>query len=708
MVPPHRDRAKLEDLKMYRRTSIEELEPRLCLAEIAFATHDVFSSDVQALKSAAVADLDGDGDVDVLSGSRGRIAWYGNIDGKGSFSKQMVITTAVGDPYSVVAADLDGDGDLDVLATSSGTPSSNGITWYENVDGNGLFGEQRDISTARGGARSVYAVDLDGDGDMDVLSASSRVAWHENTDGRGTFAEQQIISDREDKAWSVTAVDVDGDGDNDVVSGSVHKIAWYENLDGDGTFGSPTLIEAETQMHARAVHAADLDGDGDMDVLSGASNTVAWHENTDSKGTFGNRRLVAAESEFIGIRSVHAADVDSDGDLDVLSAGADFGDGRISWQENIDGKGTFGPARFLSGRDGGWWMSAADIDSDGDLDALSASLWKSQVAWYENRDSKGDFGPPMVFTSATHASSMVAVDVDKDRDLDLVSNSWFDRTINWFENLDGKGSFGPKLPVGVTVYPGLPVQAADIDGDGDSDVIAASVNNSLPAYEFAWYENVDGEGTFGDARVIEKDDNAAEFPYSLTVTDLDGDGDADVLSTWHNDIDWWYENTDGKGNFGPKQESNDKLSLSDKFSVDLDIDGDADKLVWLDGTLLAWREYLGPFDEPFGEQRIIASNVRQRESIVVADLDGDGDVDLASDFGFGNIKWFENLSVKLPGDADRNGVFDQLDVVQVLQVGKYLTGKAATFQEGDWNGDGVFDQLDIRTALQSNSYRQER
>ena len=69
--------------------------------------------------------------------------------------------------WSVYAADVDGDGDMDVLSASS---SDNKIAWYEN-DGSENFTENT-ISTSANSARSVYAVDVDGDGDMDVLSAS--------------------------------------------------------------------------------------------------------------------------------------------------------------------------------------------------------------------------------------------------------------------------------------------------------------------------------------------------------------------------------------------------------------------------------------------------------------------------------------------------------------------------------------------------------
>ena len=82
-------------------------------------------------------------------------------------------------------------------------------------------------------AWSVYAVDVDGDGDMDVLSASGnddKIAWYEN-DGNENFTPRTITTSA-DFAISVFAVDVDGDGDIDVLSASAfdNKIAWYDNV----------------------------------------------------------------------------------------------------------------------------------------------------------------------------------------------------------------------------------------------------------------------------------------------------------------------------------------------------------------------------------------------------------------------------------------------------------------------------------------------
>jgi len=107
----------------------------------------------------------------------------------------------------------------------------NKIAWYEN-DGNENF-TPHIISIIALGAISVYAVDVDGDEDIDVLSATfdgGKIAWYEN-DGNENFTPHTITTDA-DEPFSVYAVDVDGDGDIDVLSASEgdNKIAWYENL----------------------------------------------------------------------------------------------------------------------------------------------------------------------------------------------------------------------------------------------------------------------------------------------------------------------------------------------------------------------------------------------------------------------------------------------------------------------------------------------
>ncbi len=192
---------------------------------------NIFTSQLNTPTDHFIADLNGDGNADILISCNNMILWYANTDGQGTFGPQQLITDTVKGAKSVFASDLDGDGDLDVLSASLW---DNTIAWYENIDGQGSFGQQQVISTAADGAISVYSSDVDGDGDQDVLSASlwdNKVAWYENTDGQGTFGPQQVITTSLNKPGTVYPADIDSDSDQDIVSASYgdKQIAWYKN-----------------------------------------------------------------------------------------------------------------------------------------------------------------------------------------------------------------------------------------------------------------------------------------------------------------------------------------------------------------------------------------------------------------------------------------------------------------------------------------------
>ncbi len=259
-----------------------------------------------------------------------RIAWHQNTDGHGTFGSEQVITNNAKYAVSVYASDFDGDGDMDVLSASA---NDDKIAWYENTDGLGNFGSQKIITTNMD-ASKIFAADIDGDGDIDVLFASywdDQIGWYENTDGLGNFnTQKQIITSNAEKAQTVYATDIDGDGDMDVLSASSgdNKVAWYKNIDGLGNFGEQQIITTDAK-NAISVHSADMDGDGDMDVLSASSddNKIAWYENIDGQGTFGEQQIITINAERAV--SVYAADINGDGNMDVLSASAN--DDKIAW-----------------------------------------------------------------------------------------------------------------------------------------------------------------------------------------------------------------------------------------------------------------------------------------------------------------------------------------------------------------------------------------
>ena len=160
------------------------------------------------------------------------VALSGPAGAQPGFDSKTIATNA-DNAFSVFAADMDGDGDTDVLSASR---DDNKIAWYEN-DGSQNF-TLRTITTNADNAVSVFAADVDGDGDTDVLSASfigNKIAWYEN-DGSQNFTPRTITTNASGP-YSVFAADVDGDGDTDVLSASAldDEIAWYEN-DGSQNF----------------------------------------------------------------------------------------------------------------------------------------------------------------------------------------------------------------------------------------------------------------------------------------------------------------------------------------------------------------------------------------------------------------------------------------------------------------------------------------
>ncbi|MFP6768495.1 MAG: FG-GAP-like repeat-containing protein, partial [Planctomycetaceae bacterium] len=357
-----------------------------------------------------------------------------------------------------------------------------GVTRPVNVTGNIVFLDHDPLSTSADSAYAVHAADLDGDGDLDALSASQAdhtIAWYEN-DGSGGFSAATILNTDAQSARDVQSADLDGDGDIDVLSASVsdNTLAWYRN-DGNGGFGGELVI-SDTASGAYAAYPSDLDGDGDIDVLAALvnGNSIAWYAN-DGSGNFTEQTAVAGGVD--NARDVHVADLDGDGDLDVLSASV--GNDTIAWYEN-DGSQGFSAHTLNAAADGAHSVHAGDFDGDGDIDVLAASAFDDTVAWYRNLGSGSFSGELVISSSEDNVNSAHAADLDGDGDLDVLSASENDDTVTWFRN-DGSGSFTAQTDLTTSADGANHVFAADLDGDGDLDVLSASLNDD----KIDWYEN---------------------------------------------------------------------------------------------------------------------------------------------------------------------------------------------------------------------------
>ena len=341
-----------------------------------------------------------------------------------TFSTQRVIDPATApNPFDIRTGDIDQDGDMDVFTADYGGR----VTWYENDGGNPPGPWVEHIIDSPDGAVSAFAVRVDGDADIDFFSAAfnvDEIAWHSNAGNGLTWNKVQITLTCRN-CEDVWAADLDADGDNDAISlaGFDGKVEWYENTGGSWVARPIAVAIAE------GVEAADLDQDGDLDVVAGLS----WYESDGgSPPTFQPRALPALPGQLVNRTAI--LDVDRDGDLDILTAGA--AQDRLAWFEN---NGALPPAWtqhvVSTTADTPTSVYAADLDGDADVDVLSSLSGENTIAWYENNGaSPPSWTEHTISTTALGARSVFAADLEEDGDIDVVSVSQWDARVIWHVN----------------------------------------------------------------------------------------------------------------------------------------------------------------------------------------------------------------------------------------------------------------------------------
>ena len=340
---------------------------------------------------------------------------------------------------NVAVADLDGNGLTDIVVADG---AANRVTWIRQAPA-GTFTEQ--VLAEIAGPAHVQPVDLDRDGDLDIAVASMGVLFPNNAkigavivlenDGRQSFTKRVLI-DQVARVSDVRAGDLDGDGDQDLSVAQFGydqgETRWMENL-GGWRFESHVL---QTLSGAINAEIADVDGDRDLDIVSLVSQE--WEEIyvfvNDGHGAFSPARVFGASNEDFGSSWISLADLDRDGDADVIYSNGDAFDyapptGRgwngLQWLENR------GDVRFVYHRIGDFSGAsspqAADLDGDGDTDIAVVSAYNNwekpdaqSLAWFEN-DGKMGFTLHPLATSPTHLITLAIGNIDGDSRPDLVT-----------------------------------------------------------------------------------------------------------------------------------------------------------------------------------------------------------------------------------------------------------------------------------------------
>src|SRR5690606_30742583 len=379
--------------------------------------------------------------------------------------------------------------------------------------------------------------DINNDSHKDLLWTSSKnIFYYKSINGTGDVEEPQYVSRYLVAPKGVFADDLNGDGFNDYITHSGNKLLWYSNLDGEGNFGYENLVD-ENLQNLQDVYTEDIDGDNDIDIIAASQNTISYYENVDGQGNFGLPIIIsAAVSNAAG---VVADDLDGDGDMDVVSVSTL--DDRVAWYENLDGQGAFGPQNIISTLTNNPIIPIlVDVDNDGDKDLIVVD--SSRVSIFINTDGLGNFGPRQIIAyGLSSPDSLFSEDLDNDGDMDLVFNN-YNESLYFYENSDGLGNFILKTVLISDSHAAGSTFGADIDGDNDIDIL------TVKDTEIAWFENLDGQGTFQEdaANIIITE---LFTPNYIFAKDINGDGTIDILSSiGQNNKISWYSNLGLLGN----------------------------------------------------------------------------------------------------------------------------------------------------------------
>lgn len=353
----------------------------------------------------------------------------------------------VGEEYGYIGdialADFDGDGDLDIICDDFNDWD---FSLFVNLDGVGGQWEKHVIfDLPWPPTRCILPVDLDQDGDIDLLTACGHFfTYWENNDGTGLNWTEYVLEDAFE-ASDMLCFDIDLDGDKDVIgcSNDQNRILSWENIDGSGHEWSERTI-ADGYFYANDLSEFDYDGDGDIDFFCNwqDSEVICLYENT-GEHSWSETVILQGINEVIGIPVV---DFDNDGDAD-LALFTCFAVSGV--YENLDGGCTsweYHPLPDIAHNHRfGYDISVTDLDQDGDIDifgtlgrASGTTTPPKGLFVYENADATCDqWVYHMLVASDTDCVGFYSFgDIDGDNFIDFPGMDITNESVMWFDVID--------------------------------------------------------------------------------------------------------------------------------------------------------------------------------------------------------------------------------------------------------------------------------
>ncbi len=513
------------------------------------------------------ADLNSDGHLDIVVAnvySNNLMVFFG--DGTGGFEPLVTYPVGTG-PINILPSDFDQDRDIDLAVTCHDVDSlvvmiNESMLLVSETDPDQY---QLDVQHSTD-ISATFTLDLDpptlNDTTFMVMADQSGLHTGNIAYNSGTFTAtfDPVLDFYDGELVSAVLTQDIVSQSGPVLGGFIWNFSAAVTTESDGTFGDAQNFS--TSLEPRGIWAADYDMDGDVDLAVTSNLNVVCILMNNGDGTYASPVQVPCSQEPIAL---FGADLDLDADIDLAVVNNRPGTANLDILKN-DGSGTFTMTSTYTLSIMGNSLHGADFDADGDVDIVLSSYWgsSSNVAVMLNNGS-GAFSGPSIYSAGTYAHGVVARDVDNDGDVDLLVASSGDDNISVLMN-DGDASFSGLANYGVGDYP-YDVYGNDLNGDGCVDIASADYSGNSISIMFN-----NGNGTFGGHTSYQTGTNCRR----LIGGDYDGDGDIDLSCCANGGDSVAVLLNDGTGIFDVGYTYGVGGSPTDIQTGDFDQDGDLD------------------------------------------------------------------------------------------------------------------------------------
>lgn len=351
---------------------------------------------------------------------------------------------------------------------------------------------------------------------------------------------QHTIDNNFPGACYLCSYDLDGDGDLDIIVGSEitpysssKGIAWWRN-DGGNPISWTKFVVDSTFIHVMSVAVAHIDADNNPDIVASSwqLNQVAWWKNSGNPESGWIKNIV--KSGYGNAHDARCADIDQDGDIDIITAASSPGSIDICYNDNnINPSWSY--VQVDPGFSGAKSVLVIDLDRDTDLDIVGTADGVNDIAWWENTGINSQVWSKTIIDDNFAGSCFAdVIDMNEDLKLDIIATAWSsNQTAYWICNDLPTNSWTKHI---VSSSLQIPVRTFGCDFDLDDDVdivIVGKIPGKLSVFinnNFNWTEQVLTSNFLGGA--------------ALAVEDLDQDGDKDIIAGAGvmGELYWW-ENT---------------------------------------------------------------------------------------------------------------------------------------------------------------------